>query len=77
MKKYTINGRIPVNIGDTFPVGKDFFKLDRIENDTAVIRRSGTNDTFTYGVEMLRRTLRTIGYELEAEQCKGCRQGRK
>ncbi len=65
MKNYTINGRIPVNIGDTFPVGKDFFKLDSIENDTAVIRHSGTNDTFTYGVEMLRRTLRTVGYELE------------
>jgi len=62
---YTINGRTPVGIGDTFEVGKDFFKLESIESGTAVVRRSGTNDTFTYGVEMLRRTLRTVGYELE------------
>ena len=65
MNDYTIKGRQVVGVGDTFAVGKDFFKLDSIENDTAVIRRSGTNDTFTYGVEMLRRTLRTVGYELE------------
>lgn len=65
MKDYTIKGRQAVGVGDTFAVGNDFFKLDSIENDTAVVRRSGTNDTFTYGVEMLRRTLRTVGYELE------------
>lgn len=67
MKNYTINGRTPVGIGDIFEVGKDFFKLESIEGGTAVIRRSGTNDTFIYGVEMLRRTLRTVGYELEEE----------
>lgn len=65
MKDYTIHGRQAIWIGDTFSVGKDFFKLDSIEKGTAVVRRSGTNDTFTYGVEMLRRTLRTVGYELE------------
>lgn len=68
MKDYTIKGRQVVDVGDTFAVGKDFLKLDSIENDTAVIRRSGTNDTFTYGVEMLRRTLRTVGYELMKEE---------
>lgn len=68
MKDYTIKGRQAVGVGDTFSVGKDFFKLDSIENDTAVVRRSGTNDTFTYGVEMLRRTLRTVGYELMKEE---------
>lgn len=68
MKDYTIKGRQVVCVGDTFAVGKDFFKLDSIENDTAVVRRSGTNDTFTYGIEMLRRTLQTIGYELMKEE---------
>ena len=68
MKDYTIHGRQAIGIGDTFSVGKEFFKLDSIEKGTAVVRRIGTNDTFTYGVEMLKRTLQTVGYELMKEE---------
>lgn len=63
MKNYTINGRIPVSVGETIMISGKPFKIACSENGSVTLERE--NKRFVYGLEGFKVTIWQIGYEWE------------
>ena len=60
------NGRIELKPGGFFTSSGKVYQFEKVENGSVIVRDS-KRKKYVYGLEMFRRILRQIGYELEEE----------
>ncbi len=60
------NGRIELKPGEFFTSSGKVYQFEKVENGSAIVRDS-KGRKFIYGLELFRRILMQIGYEMEVE----------
>jgi len=56
-----------IKVGSDFLVSGALYRLKKIEKSEAVLYNHRTGQTFTYGLDALKRTIRQAGYALIEE----------